>query len=98
MSDDMLRQLEVIIHDRRDHPKDGSYTNRLLDGGTGRIAQKVGEEAVEVVIAALSQSRERQIEELSDLFYHVLVLMTHQGITLADVGEELRKRHQPTQT
>lgn len=92
---EMLRQLEAVIRDRQQHPKPGSYTNQLLDAGADRIAQKVGEEAVEVVIAALAQPRATQINELSDLFYHTLVLMAHLGITLDDVSEELQRRHAP---
>jgi phosphoribosyl-ATP pyrophosphohydrolase len=92
---DMLRELEAIVQDRKQNPKSGSYTNRLLDEGLNRTAQKVGEEAVEVVIAALSQPRERQIEELSDLFYHTLVLMAKLDITLDDVNAELTRRHKP---
>jgi len=90
---DMLTELQAIIHDRQQNPKPGSYTNQLLDEGISRVAQKVGEEAVEVVVAALSQPRELQIGELSDLFYHTLVLMAHQGITLDDVYAELQRRH-----
>lgn len=90
---DMLRQLEALIHDRQRSPKPGSYTNQLLDDGISRISQKVGEEATEVIVAALSQGREEQIAELSDLFYHTLVLMTKQGITLDDVCAELERRH-----
>lgn len=91
----MLRTLEEIIQDRRENPKDGSYTNHLFDAGVGKISQKVGEEAVEVIVAALDQTRKRQIEELSDLFYHTLVLMNQLGIRLEEVGAELRARHQP---
>ncbi len=91
---DMLTELQAIIHDRQQHPKAGSYTNELFDAGISRIAQKVGEEATEVVVAALSQERERQISELSDLFYHTLVLMAAKGITLDDVYAELERRHQ----
>jgi len=96
MSDsEMLRVLEELIQDRRENPKEGSYTNHLFEKGTGKISQKVGEEAVEVIVAALNQSRERQIEELADLFYHTLVLMNQLGIRLEDVGAELRARHKP---
>ena len=90
---EMLTELQAIIRDRQQNPKPGSYTNQLLDEGISRVAQKVGEEAVEVVVAALSQSRDLQIGELSDLFYHTLVLMAHQGITLDDVYAELQRRH-----
>ncbi len=94
---DMISQLEAIIADRKANPKPSSYTNALLDQGIQAVAQKVGEEAVEVVIAALSQSRERQIDELADLFYHTLVLMAHQNISLDEVRAVLQQRHQPKQ-
>ncbi|MBI1277212.1 MAG: phosphoribosyl-ATP diphosphatase [Anaerolineaceae bacterium] len=90
---DMLYLLEEFIHERRSKPKEGSYTNSLFDSGVNKIAQKVGEEATEVIVAALGQGRKEQIGELSDLFYHTLVLMTQLGITLDDVSEELRNRH-----
>jgi phosphoribosyl-ATP pyrophosphohydrolase len=90
---DMLYLLEEFIHERRAKPKEGSYTNSLFDTGINKIAQKVGEEATEVIVAALGQGRKEQIGELSDLFYHTLVLMTQLGITLEDVSEELRNRH-----
>jgi phosphoribosyl-ATP pyrophosphohydrolase len=93
---DMLNELEAIIHDRKINPKPGSYTNSLFDAGTNRIAQKVGEEATEVVVAALGQGRQEQTGELSDLFYHTLVLMAQLGISLDDVRAELTKRHKPS--
>lgn len=90
---DMIQYLEELIRDRQASPQAGSYTNRLLDAGTNKIAQKVGEEAVEVVVAALGQGRQEQIGELSDLFYHLLVLMAQLGIRLEDVSAELERRH-----
>jgi phosphoribosyl-ATP pyrophosphohydrolase len=90
---DMLQYLEDLIRDRQVSPQAGSYTNRLFEAGTNKIAQKVGEEAVEVVVAALGQGREEQIGELSDLFYHTLVLMTQLGLRLEDVYVELERRH-----
>jgi phosphoribosyl-ATP pyrophosphohydrolase len=92
---DMLHELERVIQDRKANPVEGSYTNKLFDTGVNRIAQKVGEEGVEVVVAALGQGREQQIGELSDLFYHTLVLMAQLGLTLADVEAELERRHKP---
>ncbi|NWF71109.1 MAG: phosphoribosyl-ATP diphosphatase [Chloroflexi bacterium] len=92
---DMLDQLQAIIHERKAQPRAGSYTNRLFEAGTNKIAQKVGEEAVEVLVAALGQGRAEQIGELSDLFYHTLVLMAQLGITLDDVRAELARRHAP---
>jgi phosphoribosyl-ATP pyrophosphohydrolase len=90
---DMLRQLQAIIQDRQHNPQPGSYTNRLFDAGANKIAQKVGEEAVEVIVAALGQERDDQINELADLFYHTLVLMAHLNISLDDVSAELARRH-----
>ena len=90
---DMLHELEGIIRDRKANPKAGSYTNSLFDGGMNKIAQKVGEEATEVIVAALGEGRQEQVAELSDLFYHTLVLMTQLGLTLDDVGAELERRH-----
>jgi phosphoribosyl-ATP pyrophosphohydrolase len=92
---DMLNDLEALIHDRRDHPRAGSYTNQLLTQGANKIAQKVGEEATEVIVAALGQGRDEQIGELADLFYHTLVLMTQLDISLDDVRAELARRHKP---
>jgi phosphoribosyl-ATP pyrophosphohydrolase len=89
----MLNQLEQIIRDRQVNPVEGSYTNKLFDRGVNKIAQKVGEEAVEVIVAALGQEREEQIGELADLFYHTLVLMAQLGLTLEDVNAELERRH-----
>ena len=89
----MLQELFAIIQDRKANPKPGSYTNSLFDAGLPRIAQKVGEEGTEVVVAALSQGNERLIEEIADLTYHVLVLMATKGITPTDVAGELEKRH-----
>jgi phosphoribosyl-ATP pyrophosphohydrolase len=93
---DMLHELETIITDRKANPKAGSYTNSLFDTGINKIAQKVGEEATEVIVAALGQGRTEQVGELSDLFYHTLVLMAQLNITLDDVGAELAKRHKPS--
>ena len=92
---DMLNQLEAIIVDRRDNPKEGSYTNLLFNKGRAKIAQKVGEEATEVIVAALAEGRDEQIGELADLLYHALVLMADLDISLDDVRAKLAERHQP---
>ena len=92
---DMLKTLEAIIADRRANPQEDSYTNSLFAKGRPKIAQKVGEEGVEVVIAALAQGREEQVNEIADLLYHLLVLMNDLEITLDDVREILAQRHQP---
>lgn len=92
---EMIAELETIIQDRKANPKAGSYTNMLFDKGLNKIAQKVGEEAAEVIVAALGQGRAEQIGELSDLFYHTLVLMAQLDISLDDVRAELARRHKP---
>ena len=95
MMDDIFNQLEALIQDRRQNPVAGSYTNHLFAEGRGKIAQKVGEEAVEVIVAALEQGRREQINELADLFYHLLALMAELDLTLDDIRQKLRERHQP---
>ncbi|MGB7875123.1 MAG: phosphoribosyl-ATP diphosphatase [Anaerolineales bacterium] len=88
-----VNELYAVILDRKANPKPGSYTNSLFDAGLPHIAQKVGEEGTEVVVAALSQENGRLVEEIADLTYHVLVLMAAKGITLGDVAGELENRH-----
>ena len=90
---EMLEQLEALIADRKLNPKEGSYTASLFEKGRTKISQKVGEEAVEVVVAALGEGRDEQIGELADLFFHTLVLMRDLDISLDDVQAELEKRH-----
>ncbi len=92
----MLNELFRIVKDRKINPKNGSYTNQLLEDGYQRIAQKVGEEAVEVIIAAGKQGRQRVIEESADLLYHLFVLLVDQDIDLQEVETELERRHKGT--
>ena len=82
-----------IIQDRWENPLDGSYTSRLFADGLPKIAQKVGEEATETVVAALAQDEQRLIEEVADLTYHTLVLLAARGLTPAEVEAELERRH-----
>ena len=89
----MLNELFAIIADRKANPQPGSYTASLFSAGEDRILQKVGEEAVEVILAAKGQGKERVISEVADLFYHTLVLLAAEELTLADVEAELRARH-----
>jgi phosphoribosyl-ATP pyrophosphohydrolase/phosphoribosyl-ATP pyrophosphohydrolase/phosphoribosyl-AMP cyclohydrolase len=89
---DILRELYSVIIDRKEHPVEGSYTNYLFEKGTDKISKKLGEEAVEVVIAASQRDRKATIQEIADLEYHLLVLMADRGITLDDVETELRSR------
>ncbi len=82
-----------VIQDRKQNPVEKSYTSRLFAEGLPKIAQKVGEEATEVVIAALAQDDQRLVEEAADLTYHILVLLAARGLTPAHVLAELEKRH-----
>ncbi len=88
-----LFQLEDIIQQRAQSTPESSYTARLLAKGTAKVAQKVGEEAVETVIEALQGNRERLLEECADLLYHLLVLLADQKVTLEEVEAVLRGRH-----
>ncbi len=92
---DTLNWLFETIRDRQADPRPGSYTNRLFEAGIDEITKKVGEEAIEVIIAAQHQGRERLISELADLTYHCLVLMAQTGLTPEDISTELRRRHTP---
>ena len=89
---DIIRELYSVVTDRKANPVEGSYTNYLFDKGTDKISKKVGEEAVEVVIAASLRDRKATIQEIADLQYHLLVLMVDRGITIDDVEAELRSR------
>ena len=82
-----------VIEDRKKNPSEKSYTTRLFNEGLPKIAQKVGEEGTEVVVAALAQDDQRLIEEVADLTYHTLVLLVARGLSPADILAELEKRH-----
>ena len=88
-----IQWLFDVIEDRKNNPSEKSYTSSLFKDGLPRIAQKVGEEGTEVVVAALSQNDERLIDEVADLTYHTLVLLSARGIDPAQVLAELEKRH-----
>jgi phosphoribosyl-ATP pyrophosphohydrolase len=95
----MTSTIEAVfqtIQDRQQNPKAGSYTNSLLDAGIDEITKKVGEEAIEVIIAAQHQGQERLISEMADLTYHCLVLLAQQGLTPQQIADELAKRHNIT--
>ena len=89
---DFLSELVNLIADRKANPKPGSYTNQLL-ADRPKAAQKVGEEATEVVVAALTQSDDRLVEEMADLIYHSLVLLEASDVSWAQVVAALEKRH-----
>ena len=88
-----ILQLEQIIGDRYALPKEGSYVNKLHQKGLNKIAQKVGEEAVETVIAALAQTEVDMIDETSDLVFHLLVLLREKGLSLDTIAKNLEERH-----
>jgi phosphoribosyl-ATP pyrophosphohydrolase len=86
-------ELYAIICDRRDHPAPDSYTTSLFQAGEDKIVKKVGEEAMEIILAAKGQTRQRLIEEVADLTYHTLVLLAEKGIEPGDIRNELERRH-----
>lgn len=88
-----LLELEQLIAERKKNPVEGSYTVKLFNGGIKKIAQKVGEEATEVVIDAVDGNNERLKEETADLLYHLLVLLAEREIGLSEVVDILSKRH-----
>ncbi len=88
-----IRYLQSVIRDRHDKMPEGSYTTRLFTRGVNKIAQKVGEEAVETVIEAVDGNRDAFIYEASDLIYHLLVLLEANDCTIADLEKELAARH-----
>ena len=88
-----IRKLEQVIRQRHRDMPEGSYTSRLFSRGVPKIAQKVGEEAVETVIEAVAQNRDAMIYEASDLVYHLLVLLEATGCSISDLEKELERRH-----
>lgn len=88
-----LHDLEKIISDRKLHPKKGSYTNSLFEKGLNKIAQKVGEEAVEVVIEAKDNNDLLFKNETADLLFHLLVLLREKNISLNEISDVLKERH-----
>src|SRR5476651_1348104 len=88
-----ILQLEQIIADRYENPPEGSYVNKLHRKGLNKIAQKVGEEAVETVIAALAETETDMINESSDLVFHLLVLLREKGLSLETIAKNLEERH-----
>ncbi len=87
-----IRALSATIADRRAHPREGSYTASLFAAGREEILKKVGEEAVEVVVAGALQDDERVLYETADLVYHLLVMLAERGLAWEDVEAELRRR------
>jgi phosphoribosyl-ATP pyrophosphohydrolase/phosphoribosyl-AMP cyclohydrolase len=90
---DFLLELQELIHHRREEMPEGSYTTRLFREGISRIAQKVGEEAVELVIESKEQDDDRFLGEAADLVYHLLVLLSARELGISDVAATLQERH-----
>lgn len=90
-----LFELENIVRERYENPAESSYVNKLRNKGINKIAQKVGEEGVETVIAALNESDEAFLGESSDLIFHLIVLLREKGYSLRDVAAVLQARHKP---
>jgi phosphoribosyl-ATP pyrophosphohydrolase/phosphoribosyl-AMP cyclohydrolase len=88
-----ILELEAIIADRYENPVESSYVNKLRTKGLNKIAQKVGEEAVETVIAALAETEVDMINESSDLVFHLLVLLREKGLSLETIAKNLEQRH-----
>lgn len=92
LSAQILQEVYDVIVDRTIHPKEGSYTNYLFTKGLDKILKKVGEETAEVIIAAKNKSKDEIRYEISDLMYHLMVLMVERGVTLDDIYGELKGR------
>jgi phosphoribosyl-ATP pyrophosphohydrolase/phosphoribosyl-AMP cyclohydrolase len=90
-----LGELQDFIVRRYEEMPEGSYTTSLFKDGVNRMAQKMGEEALETVIEATNGSRQKLVYEASDMIYHLIVLLTSKGLRIEDVAEELQKRHDP---
>lgn len=90
-----LSELQDFIEERHRQMPEGSYTTSLFKDGLNRMAQKVGEEALELVIEAVNGSNERMVYEGSDMLYHLIVLMTSKGMRIEQLAEELMQRHNP---
>ncbi|HRD72455.1 MAG TPA: bifunctional phosphoribosyl-AMP cyclohydrolase/phosphoribosyl-ATP diphosphatase HisIE [Aquimonas sp.] len=90
---DFLGELDALVQSRDEQRPPGSYTTRLFEAGTKRMAQKVGEEGVETAIAALAESDELLLGEAADLIFHLTVLLRSRGLSLRDVKDVLRERH-----
>lgn len=89
---DVIEELYFLLKDRKEKPKEGSYTNYLFREGLDKILKKVGEESSEVIIGAKNRNKEELIYEISDLVYHVLVLMVNEDVFIDDIKEELISR------
>ena len=93
-----LKELQQFIQKRHEEMPEGSYTTSLFQSGINKMAQKVGEEAVETIIEATNGTNERLIYEGSDLLYHLIVMLTAKGLSIEDLARELEERHKPNWT
>ena len=93
-----LKELQQFIQKRHEEMPEGSYTTSLFKSGINKMAQKVGEEAVETIIEATNGTNERLIYEGSDLLYHLIVMLTAKGLSIEDLARELEERHKPNWT
>ena len=89
-----LTELEEIIQDRISNPSENSYVSRLVASGEKRVAQKIGEEAVELSLASVAGDSKEQLNEAADLVFHLLVLLKTKGLSLRQVSDVLMKRHE----
>ena len=91
-----LTELQNFIEKRHQEMPEGSYSTKLFKDGVNKMAQKVGEEALETVIEATNGTNEKLIYEASDMMYHLIVLLTSKGLRIEDIAQELHKRHDPS--
>ena len=91
-----LSELQDFIEKRHEQMPEGSYTTKLFKDGVNKMAQKVGEEALETVIEATNGTKEHLVYEASDMLYHLIVLLTSKGLRIEDLAEELHRRHDPS--
>lgn len=91
---DFMDELFAILRERKSNPTPNSYTASLLAAGEDEIVKKIGEEAVEVILAAKGQGDQRVVEESADLIYHLMVLLVSRDLSWDDIRAELKKRHQ----
>ena len=96
MSDTVLKDLYQVVRARKSSPQEGSYTCYLFEKGLDKILKKVGEECSETIIAAKNGDNHETVLEISDLLYHLMVMMVNEGIPLSDVLAELDRRSEKT--
>lgn len=92
MEEKTVKALYGLVAGRRENPRKGSYTSLLFENGRDTILKKVGEEAIEVIIAAKNEGRAKLVNELADLAYHLIVMMVEEGIALEEISLELERR------